>query len=382
MLTVVKGQKADVTKNNFSAIIKNVSVCAGWNVPNGLDVDMHAFLIGVNGLTAAEDHFIHRNQTNANGGAVQYKPMTMQGHRVQFDVDFSKIQNSIEKIIFSLSITSTHANQPALSVISSAYISVIFNKEVELLRFPITQQFTDEKAIVMCELYRYNGEWKFNAVSSGFFGGLSEICTKYGAKMPINQLSSEKVPPPINTPTTQNTPVNLQKITLQKKGDSVSLLKKFTKVITKLTWKQAVDLDLHAFYILKNGKFGHIYYSEKGKIDRSPYISLDQDAGVGNTAGDNEENLMIGSLKDIKEVIFATNIFRFFDSFSSGDNFAKYDGKVIIKTDAGDHIEVPLNSSEIGKWCIIAKIDNSDETKPKIININKVQQKEPVVTDM
>lgn len=169
------------------------------------------------------------------------------------------------------------------------------------------------------------------------------------------------------------------KITLKQKGDTASLQLKpkgATSVHAQLTWTQAVDLDLHCFYRTKEGEFGHVFFGNKGKREEAPYIMLDEDAGVGNTAGDNEENIRIERLDHLDSLIIATNIFRFLGFLSKGDNFAKYDGRVVVTTNAGDVIEVPLTSEQPGKWCIIARIDNTG-VGPQIINVNQVQKEEP-----
>ncbi len=90
------------------------------------------------------------------------------------------------------------------------------------------------------------------------------------------------------------------KVLLKEKGQSSSLQlkqKNSSIVHAKLTWTTAVDLDLHAFYKTKEGKFGHISFANQGDLDKEPYIMLDEDAGVGNTAGDNEENITKRRLK-------------------------------------------------------------------------------------
>ena len=169
------------------------------------------------------------------------------------------------------------------------------------------------------------------------------------------------------------------KVILKEKGASSDILlkQKNTSIVhAKLTWTKAVDLDLHAFYKTKTGKFGHVYFGKKGSLDKEPYIMIDEDAGVGNTAGDNEENIRITQLDKLDSVLIATNIFKFFGFLSGGENFASYDGKVIVTTDGGDNIEVPLTSKKIGKWCVIAKLDNTGPN-PKLININTVQKDEP-----
>lgn len=170
-------------------------------------------------------------------------------------------------------------------------------------------------------------------------------------------------------------------IILEKKGDSAQLSKRISSLDLKLYWTKAVDLDIHAFYKTKKGVFGHIYFAQKGNLNEPPCIQLDKDAGVGNIAGDNQENIKVATLDHVDYVLVATNIFRVLGFLSQGDNFAKYDGKVVFTTDVGDHIEVPLTSEEIGKWCVIAKIDNTDPSSPKVVNINKVQKSEPSLND-
>jgi len=165
-----------------------------------------------------------------------------------------------------------------------------------------------------------------------------------------------------------------------KKGETATLTKS-AKITTKLSWTKPVDLDLHAFYKTKEGVLGHIYYDNQGSLYQPPCIELDEDAGIDDTGGDNEENLTIKSLSHVESVLIATNIYRKFAFFSMGDNFAKYDGKVVVETNMGERIEVPLDSDKVGKWCVIAKIDNSNPSEPYVININEVQKAEPSLKD-
>jgi len=47
-------------------------------------------------------------------------------------------------------------------------------------RYDLGEDFSVETALVVCELYRHTGEWKFNAVGNGFSGGLKALCLNYG----------------------------------------------------------------------------------------------------------------------------------------------------------------------------------------------------------
>lgn len=172
-------------------------------------------------------------------------------------------------------------------------------------------------------------------------------------------------------------------IELKKKGEShkINLAKKNyasddKKAHIKLNWKTAVDLDLHAYAITTSDEFIHVFFANK----KSPCgnIVLDQDAGVGNTSGDNEENLIVQDVTKIQKVIFVANIFRFFGSlFSSGDKFNNYDGQIIIKT-LGEEIRMFLNSEELGRWAVIAMIDNQNGISD-FKNINTILKSEPTL---
>ena len=50
----------------------------------------------------------------------------------------------------------------------------------ELLRYDLGEDFSIETAAIFGELYKHGGEWKFNAIGSGYQGGLAAICASYG----------------------------------------------------------------------------------------------------------------------------------------------------------------------------------------------------------
>lgn len=50
----------------------------------------------------------------------------------------------------------------------------------EIFRFDLNEGFSVETAIVIGEIYRHKGEGKFNAVGTGFTGGLAALCKNFG----------------------------------------------------------------------------------------------------------------------------------------------------------------------------------------------------------
>jgi uncharacterized protein involved in tellurium resistance len=179
------------------------------------------------------------------------------------------------------------------------------------------------------------------------------------------------------------------KMFLKRKGETAALPGNDFKATLK--WKAPVDLDLHCFYRFKkestsssksvlkklfgsegSQKEGHIYFSNRGNRDNSPWIFLDQDSGIGDVAGNNEENIYFSQLDRIDHALIVANIYN-----KPNANFSSYDGVVIVRG-ADKEVEVPLTEQQKGSWCVIARIDNSSG-RPKLINVNKTQREEPLI---
>jgi len=153
-------------------------------------------------------------------------------------------------------------------------------------------------------------------------------------------------------------------------GESVKLnvSKPLRNIKVKLHWTAPVDLDLHAIYRTKRGNESSVYFGNREEDG----MTLDFDAGIGDVGGQNEENITLDSLDSLEEVLFATKI------YLKGGSYSDYNGKVVVKTNNGDEIVVPLTSREHVDWCVIAKLLNSPNG-PELVNLNKVSAVDPVV---
>ncbi|MCX7749542.1 MAG: TerD domain-containing protein [Clostridia bacterium] len=153
-----------------------------------------------------------------------------------------------------------------------------------------------------------------------------------------------------------------------------------SKITITLSWSNAVDLDLHLFCFLKDGKQEHISHDHEGSFSDPPYIYLDKDC-VGKPGAISKEKAYINSFECASQVFIAVNIYRVFGFLRPSESFSKYDGKVLIKLSKDDQMEIPLNSEEKGKWCIVGKIDNAGDS-PSVTIINKVQNNDLTFSDL
>jgi tellurium resistance protein TerD len=86
----------------------------------------------------------------------------------------------VQKIDFTVTIYQAEERRQNFGQVSNAYIRVMDDSRKELIRYDLGEDFSIETAVVVGELYRNGSEWKFNAIGSGFQGGLKALCANYG----------------------------------------------------------------------------------------------------------------------------------------------------------------------------------------------------------
>ncbi|MDE7137852.1 MAG: TerD family protein, partial [Ruminococcus sp.] len=104
-----------------------------------------------------------------------------EGDDEQIKINLSGIPSNIEKIAFTVTIYDADNRRQNFGQVSNAFIRIVNNDtNEELIRYDLGEDFSIETAVVVGELYKHNGEWKFNAIGSGFQGGLAALCGYYG----------------------------------------------------------------------------------------------------------------------------------------------------------------------------------------------------------
>lgn len=187
-VSLKKGQKVNLSKDNPG--LSKVVVGLGWDVNNfdtggDFDLDTAAFLLGDNGKVAGSGDFIFYGNLKHSSGSVEHQGDNLtgagDGDDEQIKVDLSRLPESIARITFTATIYEAEERRQNFGMVNNAFIR-IYNENTgeELLRYDLGEDFSIETAVVFGELYKNNGEWKFNAIGSGYQGGLAALCANYG----------------------------------------------------------------------------------------------------------------------------------------------------------------------------------------------------------
>lgn len=392
MTTYSRGQKGKLADLGTGHVFNvDVEIAA-----NGAAVDVSCFGLDASDKLSDDRYMVFYNQLASPEGAVR---LDLGGGRARFAVNLDALPASIAKLVFVAAIDGA-ATMRTLGASALALGGAV--------RFPWSgADFGDEKALIVAELYRRDGQWRFGAVGQGFNGGLSALLTHFGG----SEAGSSKPAAPAPTPAPAPKPtVSLSKVTLDKRGDKISLDKRagggYGRIHVNLNWNQAaiapppasppppssaargggffdritsmagdlankagemankagaarkgrsgIDLDLGCMYELADGRRGLVQAlgNTFGDYEREPFIRLDADDRTGAAA--NGENLFINGERfdQIKRAV----IFSFI--YEGAANWGVTNGVVTVSAPGQAPVEVKLDGGDRQIMCAIALIEN------------------------
>ncbi len=359
MISFTRGQKgklADLGCNSPLSVELDIDAA-------GMALDVSCFGVDSADQLSDERYMVFYNQLASPEGAIRLD-LGAAG-KPRFTANLEALPASICKLVFVAAIDGNGTMRkvgPSAMTLGDA------------VRFPWSgPDFQDEKAVIVGEIYRKDGAWRFGAVGQGFNGGLSALLAHFGGAEAAPAAKPVAAPAP--------TPVSLSKVTLEKRGDKVSLDKRggkgFGRIHVNLNWNQGgataaaaktgflakltgaaastgVDLDLGCMFEMADGKAGLVQAlgNAWGDVERRPYIRLESDDRTGQSSGG--ENLIINGdhFNEIKRAL----IFAFI--YKGAPNWAATDGVVTINMPDQAPIEVRLDQGGNQMMCAIAMIEN------------------------
>lgn len=197
VVNLQKGQKTDLTKGN--AGLSKIVVGLGWDTNKydgqaDFDLDASAFLLDANGkaliktdsngrVTSDSDMVFYGNLKHISESVAHTGDNLTgegEGDDEQIKVDLSKVPSDVEAIAFTVTIYDASNRKQNFGQVSNAFVR-IFNEEnnEELIRYDLGEDYSVETALVVGKLYRKDGEWKFEAIGSGYNNGLEGLLNDF-----------------------------------------------------------------------------------------------------------------------------------------------------------------------------------------------------------
>ncbi len=188
-VTLTKGQRVSLEK--VAPGLTEVFVGLGWDVKAmdtgyNFDLDAAAFILGSNEKLISDHHFVfYNNLTSPDPGkSVQYAGDNLtgagDGDDEVININLHSCPADVQKIVITVTIHEAAERGQNFGQVQNAFVRVVnAQTNQEVTRYDLVEDYSIETALIMAELYRKDGEWRLNAVGSGYQGGLKALLDRY-----------------------------------------------------------------------------------------------------------------------------------------------------------------------------------------------------------
>lgn len=198
-ISLQKGQKISLSKETGG--LTRLMIGLGWDPvkssPKGLlgslfgggepniDCDASVLMLDSNGKIRSKKDVIYFGNLRSDNESVMHMGDNLtgegEGDDEQVFIDLEKISSNVQKLVFIVNIYDCERRKQDFGLIDNAFIRILdASNNRELIRYNISESYSGKTALMVAEIYRHGGEWKFGALGEGTFEkSLSEIVRKF-----------------------------------------------------------------------------------------------------------------------------------------------------------------------------------------------------------
>lgn len=196
-ISLQKGQKVSLSKESVG--LSRVVIGLGWDeAPRkkggflsaltssnaAIDCDASALVL-TGGKVVDKGDIVYFGNLRHRSGTINHNGDNLTGAGAgddeQIVVDLANVPAQYDKIVLVVNIYQAVQRRQHFGMIQNAFIRLVDARDNrELCRYNLTDDYSDMTALIFGEVYRHNGEWKFNAIGQGTTDpGLKELVNRY-----------------------------------------------------------------------------------------------------------------------------------------------------------------------------------------------------------
>ena len=195
-----KGQKVNLKKSDGQALSR-IRIGLGWDPvkqekKGGLfgsifggsapDIDCDAsVLVCKGGRLSGKGDVVYFGNLKHSSGAIVHTGDNLtgdgEGDDEQILVDLTAVPQDYDKLVFVVNIYDCESRKQDFGMIANAFIRICDERTgEEFCRYNLSESYAGMTAMIFGEIYRHNGEWKFNAIGQGTKDpGLHELAKRF-----------------------------------------------------------------------------------------------------------------------------------------------------------------------------------------------------------
>ncbi|ODG96439.1 chemical-damaging agent resistance protein C [Nostoc sp. KVJ20] len=188
-VSLTKGQRVSLDK--VAPGLTDVFIGLGWDVKAtdtgyDFDLDSSVFMLGINEKLISDNHFIFYNNLTSPDPDKSLQHMgdnltgVGEGDDEVIKVNLEQVPADVQKIVITVTIHEAQQRNQNFGQVKNAFVRIVnAQTKQEAVRYDLVEDYSVETALIMAELYRKDGEWRLNAVGSGYQGGLKSLLDRY-----------------------------------------------------------------------------------------------------------------------------------------------------------------------------------------------------------
>jgi tellurium resistance protein TerD len=188
-ISLQKGGQINLSKEAPS--LQKAGIGLGWDINEtqtgtAFDLDASVFMLGPNGKIPNEQFFIFYNNLKSPDGSVEHFGDSRTGEGGGDDevieLDLTGISPIVEELIFVVTIHDYQTRRQNFGQVNNAFIRIYDTMtDKQVMKYVLTEQFSQETAVEFGRIFKQNKEWRFQAVGQGYYAGLQEFVDKYAS---------------------------------------------------------------------------------------------------------------------------------------------------------------------------------------------------------
>ncbi|WDV45599.1 TerD family protein [Clostridiaceae bacterium M8S5] len=198
-INLQKGQRINLSKEDAS--LSKIMVGLGWDPVKGgqgggfikslfsstpeIDCDASLFMLNANDKLESSKHVVYFGNLKSYDGSIVHMGDNLtgdgDGDDEQIMVNLKDVPSNVQKLVFVVNIYDCIKRRQHFGMIQNAFIRIVnMDNNKEMVRFNLTEQYSNMTALTVGELYRHDNEWKFVALGQGTGDtSLGEMARKY-----------------------------------------------------------------------------------------------------------------------------------------------------------------------------------------------------------
>jgi tellurium resistance protein TerD len=185
-----KGGNVSLTKEapGLTAVLVGLGWDARTTSGTDFDLDASALMVNASGKIIGDQYFIFFNNLTSPDGSVEHTGDNLTGEGEGDDeaikVNLAAVPAEVDKIVVTVSIYDAEKRGQSFGQVRNAFIRVVNQADnKEITRYDLSEDASNETAMIFGEVYRNNAEWKFRAVGQGYSTGLAGIARDFGVNV-------------------------------------------------------------------------------------------------------------------------------------------------------------------------------------------------------